>query len=119
MNDNTFKERYAHICAKALRYNAEAEKYYNRLLKEIASTSSKKDTARIKMHYTNICGIYESIRSHVVSIQISDIKRLKHIQKFNSEIVLKGAENLLSTIALQTAALAGAIGMTKYIPNRF
>lgn len=111
-------KRYSQISQKALEYKEEAERHFNSLLEEINKARSKKDIARLEMHNRNMTTTFESLRNNVISIQISENKKLEHINEDELDLVLKGAENTLSTIAHQNAALKGAIGMTEYISDR-
>ena len=87
-------------------------------MKEIISARKTKDIARLEMHNSNVKSTFDSLKNNVISIQISNNKNLEHIDEDELELVLKGAENTLSTIAHQNAALKGAIGITNYIPSR-
>lgn len=111
-------EQYSQICKKALHYREEAEKNFVSLIQEINAMRKIKDTARLDMHQSNITKIFESLKNNVVSIQILDIKKLQGINEDELELVLKGAENILSVIAHQNAALQVAIGMTEHIPDK-
>lgn len=115
---STHSERYSQICQKALQYKEDAEKHFDLLLKEINQARSRKDVARLEMHNKNMTNTFESLRNNVFSIQISDNKKLKHVEEGELELVLAGAENALSAIAHQNATLKGAIGMTEHIPNK-
>ena len=110
--------QYSNICKKALGYRDEAEKHFDSIIEEISSAREKKDIARLEMHRSNITTMFESLKNNVVSIQLSDIKKLAHINVDELDLVMKGAENALATIAHQNAALKGAIGMTAFIPDK-
>jgi hypothetical protein len=110
--------QYSNICKKALGYRDEAEKHFDSIVQEISSAREKKDVARLEMHRSNITMTFESLKNHVISIQLSEMKKLAHINVDELDLVMKGAENTLATIAHQNAALKGAIGMTAFIPDK-
>lgn len=111
-------KQYSLICKKARDYKAKADKYFKVISKEINKVYQLKDSARLEKHKRNMTMIYELLKNNLVSIQLQDNLKLQHINENESDLILRGAENILATIAHQNASLKAAVGMTKYIPDK-